>query len=112
MSYRCRLAKRALSATRPSLRRIAGLSESNTIAPLPEGVAAHLRISVSLRSDVLFHNCGRLQFHRNALHQIASKRGGIAPVNLPSMVDCNQNVLSWNDVCHFEAAISVRLVLA
>src|SRR5712672_2117721 len=106
------LSKRAPSATRPSLRGIAGLFESNTVGSCPKAPSACFRTSGSLRGDVLFHDRGRFQIHRSALHKIASKRRGIAPVNLPSMIDSDQNVLSRNDVGQIEAAIRVRLVLA
>src|SRR5712672_3876935 len=60
------LSKRAPSATRPSLRGIAGLSESNTVCAASERCLGSPRNLRRLRRDGLFHNRGRLQFHRNA----------------------------------------------
>ena len=66
----------------------------------------------SLRADVLFHICSRSQIDRNTLREISAKGRRIAPVDLPPVVDHDEDVLPWNDVGQIEAAVAIGLVAA
>src|SRR5277367_4223861 len=91
----------AVLQTSMNLTQLAALSKAPT----------RLNDSRSLSNNVLFYNRRRFQFHRNSLHQVAPQRGAVAPVNLPPMIDGNQNILPRNNIRQIVATIRIRLVL-
>src|SRR5579871_1137402 len=62
--------------------------------------------------DLLFELFGRSEIDGSTLREVTAQGRWVAPVNLPTMVDCDENVLYGRNAGDVEAAVGVRLVLA